>query len=221
MKKWLLEATATIGWATVGVAVSTIVLLLVNTQGLVQDAQATHVPTKAYLQPGLNLTGVWCSNWSSYAPPVHPCWHPSSIGTAIDYNWGSNPNDDVGKGVALRYTYSGTSGFNHFKLKVLTYCKGVEARIYDRFVGNETYFRGQVRYIHINPTNTVDGAVPTLSFYYLGEIHGGPEIAGCGWTGPHLHQDANTASFTPFWTNWYGNHPNTHSHTICWGSPCP
>lgn len=216
MRKWLLEMGTTAGWLAIGAVVALTILVAKDVD---RAAEANHWG-KAWLQSGLYFhSPLWCSNWSSYPAPRHLCWHPAMNGTAtaIDYNVGSGPSDDVGKRVLL-YT---TGGNQHWKTVSLTYCKGMEARIYDTFAGNETYFRGQVRYLHIDPYGPHNGYVFTGYVLDVGRVHGGPEISGCGWTGPHLHQDAKVTSSTPFWTNWYGNHPFTHSHTICWGSPCP
>jgi hypothetical protein len=202
-----------LSWAVLGAFVS----LLVSTLSVgTKDAAANH------LGNGRVESGLWgygaaqrCHYWYSYAAPRHPCWHPSSIGTAIDYNTGAGTT--AGKEAVL-YT---TGARQHFQIRHVTYCHGAEARIYDRFAGNESFYRGQVRYLHVHPhawnhLRISDGIGPAI-----GLVHNGPEVFSCRWEGAHLHQDANTATGTPFWTNWFGNHPFAHPHTICWVSPCP
>ena len=151
-------------------------------------------------------------------------WHYSNNNqnTSIDYTYYSGQqNLSAGKHVYLYFTGSGTQT-QPFKLFTTSYCKGVEARIYvEGHIGEGSYRRGEARFLHINPRSGVNNLVPTSNFTWLGPVHNGPEITGCGWTGPHLHQDANVSSSTPFYTNWSGNHPWTYSHTICWSGSCP
>ncbi len=205
-----------VGWVALGVMVA-----LVSIAVLSQIAEAT--PPKSYLQPGL-LDENTCYYWYSYGSPNHPCWHPANSGlnTAIDYSYMSGgQNYSAGHSVYLYFTGNGVQT-QPFKLFVIYYCKGVEARIYQEgHTGDGSYYKGEARYLHINPRAGVDGLVPSSNFTWLGPVHNGPEVSGCGWTGPHLHQDADVSYYTPFYTNWTGNHPWTYSHTICWSGSCP
>jgi hypothetical protein len=205
-----------VGWVTLGVLVAVMMFAI-----LPSSAGAT--PPKSYLQVGL-LDKNDCFYWYSYSAPNHPCWHPSNYGnnTAIDYRYMSGGvNYSAGHSVYLYFTGSG-SQHQPFKLFTTSYCKGVEARIYQEgHVGDGAYYKGEARYLHINPRSGVNGLLPSTNFTWLGAVHNGPEVAGCAWTGPHLHQDANDSYFTPFYTNWTGNHPWKHSHVICWSGSCP
>ena len=212
MKTWI---ACIVNWVAIGVVVS-IALVAIAVEGTPGTAQANHRGNN-YVRSGLyGYSPLSCYPWYGYGG-AHACWHSSSIGTAIDYNVdvGGDPYGDVGKEADLILTDSYRT--QHWKIAHVTYCKGLEARIYHTTPGNESYYKGQVRYLHINPYGWNNGYTFTGWALALGQVHGGPEISGCGWDGPHLHQDANTAAWTPYYTNWNGNHPFAHAHAICWG----
>lgn len=177
-------------------------------------------PPKSYIQPGiLETTGRQCHYWYGYAGK-HPCWHTSFNGPAIDYSL--SPGDVAGKSAYLYFT---GSGFQVQPIKLFTtdYCRGVDAHFYQEgHTGDdEYYYKGSVRYLHVIPRSGVNGLVPSSNFTWLGwVVNYGEEVQGCAWDAPNLHQDANNADWTPFYTNWYGNHPWTYSHEVCWLS-CP
>lgn len=205
-----MQIARAIGWVMIGVLVAVALFAAVP-----REAEAT--PPTSYLQPGM-LDKNACYPWYSYSGK-HACWHPANGGanTAIDYSYVSGgTNYSAGKSVYLYFTGSGYQR-QPFKLFTTSYCKGVEARIYEEgHVGDGAYYKGEARFLHINPRSGVNGLVPSSNFTWLGSVHGGPEVPGCRWDGAHLHQDANVSYFTPFYTNWYGNHPWTYSHTIQW-----
>jgi hypothetical protein len=205
MSRLSIQVGRTIGWLALGALVAILMPAL-----LPHNAEAT--PPKSYLQPGMLNKNTWGG------------WHYSNNNqnTSIDYTYYSGgQNLSAGKAVYLYFTGSGTQT-QPFKLFSISYCRGVEARIYQEgHVGDGAYYKGEARFLHINVRSGVDGLAPTGTFTWLGSVHNGPEVPGCGWTGPHLHQDANVSYFTPFYTNWSGNHPWTYSHTICWSGSCP
>jgi len=84
-------------------------------------------------------------------------------------------------------------------------------------VGNENYRRGEVIYLHIDPAEGVVGSYPGIPFKWLGIVSSSQP--NCAWTGPHLHQSADTSASTPFYMNRYGVPPdevNFFEHTIYW-----
>lgn len=84
--------------------------------------------------------------------------------------------------------------------------------MYEDFVGNETFRRGEVIYLHIDPAGGIIGKIAS-SFEFLGSVSSAQP--SCLWFGPHLHQSANTALDTPFFSNKYGPAMG------CASDPCP
>jgi hypothetical protein len=197
-----------LGWIALGVLVATGAIV-----ALPRNAQAAS--PISYLQPGL-LDKNACYPWGEYPYPDNACWHSANSGhnTAIDYNYygGSCPpygnNCTGGHSVYLYFTGDGVQT-QPFTISVIYYCQGVEARLYQG-----GYYKGEARYLHMAPRAGVDGLQPTSNFTWLGTVIGSPD--SCPWGGPNLHQDADVSSYTPFYTNWTGNHPYDYSHRIQW-----
>ena len=194
---------------------------------LPQRVSATHTTTISYVQRGL-LGSVNCSNYRDddewdhlWIEESHPCWHndePEETFQAVDYTVPGLPGATAGASVYFYYI----GDFQHFKFfeaPPTTTCHGVDARLYEDFVGDDSFRRGSVHYLHLDPAGGVEGSIAS-SFEWLGTIRSS-EPPGCGYTGPHLHQSAEsvqTPEYLPFYYNRWDNpdHEYYHGHTIYW-----
>jgi hypothetical protein len=201
------------GFLAIGIAVALAV-------ALPQRASATHPTIITYVQRGL-VTGVNCSYFQGdpiygqyWIPNSHPCWHDDEDGTrsAIDYTVAGGTTS----GRPVWFYVIGD--LQHWKVVAVPYftpCTGVAVAIYEDFTGNENYRRGEIVYLHIDPAGGIIGNTPSY-LEYLGTVSASQP--GCAWTGPHLHQSANTAPGRPFYFNRWGNPAgqNYQEHTVYW-----
>jgi hypothetical protein len=192
-------------FVAIGVAVSLAVVLP-------QRASATADPVISYVQRGL-ISAVNCYPWYEFAD-AHYCWHDDEPGDfkAIDYTVAGGPTP----GASVYFHYRGDSQL--FKIVAIPYptdCTGVAAALYWKYVGNESYRRGTINYLHIDPAAGVVGTIPD-SFEWLGSVSS--DQPGCYWTGPHLHQSAGSSGNHPFYFNRWENpwRDYYHEHTIYW-----
>lgn len=213
MKVAAKEVAAGLGLAGIGVVVGLAVVLVQGVGGLPEPALSS------YVWRGMDpWEGQYCEPWFALHPGWHPCWHDDEEGdyTAIDYNWGSSPGDDAGKAVYLDYTGQGQL------LKIMPYegyCTGVRVEIYNGSYDPANY-KGDIHYLHIDPNDYWLGKeVPSLQVIWIGNVLDyGEEDPDCWWEGPHLHQSANRAYWTPFYTNGYENPSQAElwEHAILW-----
>ena len=196
----------------VGAAVS-----LVTAWLFLLTTMASAVPGTAYVYRGMYPEPQTCYPWGQFTGH-NSCWHDDETGTytAVDYNYGSNPEDDAGALVQLWYT--GTRQYWTFQSLVGTNCTGVRVVLYHD--SSKTNYAGELHYLHINPGSGVIGSGYDYydsggGFYYrdLGTVKS-PEATGCSWDHAHLHQSANTDASTAFYTNWDADPTSSWEHKI-------
>jgi hypothetical protein len=203
----------------IGVAVALAVVLPVV---LPQRVSASANPVISYVQRGL-IGSVNCSNyrddpaWSYlWIEDSHPCWHADEPGdtSAIDYTVPGPPEASIG--ASVYFHYRGDS--QNFVIDILPYytpCTGVAAYLHNQ----QGYLRGTVNYVHIDVAGGVVGTIPS-SFEWLGTVSGDqPDLCEeTAWTGPHLHQSADSTGNNPFYFNRWDNpwKDHYHEHTIYW-----
>jgi hypothetical protein len=193
------EVGAALAFAAIGVVVS---LAVVPAQGAKASSDE---PRVSWVWRGMApFDGQYCASWNDYPqyqfPGWHECWHDDEPGlySAIDYNYGSQPDDDAGLAVYLHYE----GDFQLLKMLELPdwyNCKGVRAAIYwDSYDGAN--YRGDIHYLHIDVNEYYIGKELYYQLTWIGNV-AEDENPGCWWEGPHLHQSARVSSETPFCSN--------------------
>lgn len=179
----------------------------------------------SYIYYGM-ATNVYCSDFQHdpvyyvyWIPGWASCWHKDEPGTdaygssanytAIDYTGTSQT-----EGVLVQLWYTGYSITPYFRALPAGYnCTGLRVDTY-RW-GN---YQGDLHYLHIDVYGGVIGSnyqYHNNQFGYfwrnLGTVSSS-QPQNCGWTAPHLHQSANTAAWTPIYSNSGVNPTNTWQH---------
>ena len=216
------------GWMLLGAFVGLAASILASGG----SGSAGHLPGTNYIWWGLrDGRAVYCDPWGSGYPHIPgdaSCWHndePSNDGqghtarySALDYNTACC-GGDAGSPAKFYYSFSGTADLSSRYRSLLsgTKCTGLRVDIYS----HNGAFKGDMHYLHINVDAGVIGthggetwiASPPHYERRMGVLSS-TQPSGCGFTGSHLHQSGNTASWSGIWHVGSSNHPPGYDHYV-------
>ncbi len=159
----------------------------------------------------------WLPGWAY-------CWHKDEGSTdafgnaayysAIDYTRSGGGTS----GTLVQLWYTGADLWPYFRSLPSGYnCTGLRVDTYNTSTGA---YMGDLHYLHIGVYSGVIGTrwqnhSQTDGYWWrdLGTVSGS-QPTGCGWTGPHLHQSANVAGWTPYYSNGGVNPTTTWQHRM-------
>lgn len=152
-------------------------------------------------EPWYQIPG-WGSCWHTDEPATDPWTGSSATYRAIDYN-GSVGDGNADAGTEVAYYSNGQVLWRVNVKKIPSWwinCTGrTSVKLYntDPYVGGY-YYAGDLHYLHIYQYPAVENLWTSSWVVDIGYVLG---YETCSWTAAHLHQSANTAYWTPLYSN--------------------